>query len=100
MADMNSDNSLGYDEKRNNLSIRIKAHKKFSNFSLEEWIEKHIPFNPGDIVFDIGCGNGNFSPTYGGEIGLSGVIVGAGSVVLRDVAPGTTVMGVHSRRKR
>lgn len=67
---------LGYDEKENNLAIRINAHKKFSNFSLEDWIAGHVALKKGSVVLDIGCGNGNLFPTYSEKVGVSGLIVG------------------------
>jgi ubiquinone/menaquinone biosynthesis C-methylase UbiE len=67
---------LGYNEKENNLAIRINSHKQFSNFSLEDWFAEHVVFKKGSIVFDIGCGNGNLFSCYSQKIGKNGLIVG------------------------
>jgi SAM-dependent methyltransferase len=67
---------LGYDEKSDALRIRIEAHKKYSNFSLEDWLAKNLPFAEGDVILDIGCGGGNFFPAYSHKLGREGVIVG------------------------
>lgn len=68
--------SLGYNEKQVNLSIRIEANKRFSNFSLEDWLDEHLPFQAGDVILDIGCGNGNLFPSYSKKLGDNGVIIG------------------------
>lgn len=67
---------LGYTEKQDNLKVRIQAHKKFSNFSLEGWLDERLPLGAGNSILDIGCGNGNLFPLYDKKLGLSGVIVG------------------------
>lgn len=67
---------LGYNEKEDNLAIRISAHKKFSNFSLEDWITGQVALKKGSVVLDIGCGNGNLFPAYSEKVGESGLIVG------------------------
>jgi len=68
--------SLAYEEKETSLSIRINAHKKFSNFNLEDWIARHVDLKEGSSVFDIGCGNGNLFQAYSDQIGARGLIVG------------------------
>jgi len=70
------DDLLGYTERKENLKIRIEANKRFCSFSLEDWLENNIPFNQGNIVLDIGCGNGNLFPVYSTKLGTDGVIVG------------------------
>ncbi|GEM_PF-4093513 len=77
MKNANTDkNLLGYKESIDALSVRIDAHKKFSNFSLEDWLEKNLSFGDGDTILDIGCGSGNFFPVFSRKIGERGVIVG------------------------
>lgn len=68
--------SLDYNEKADALAIRINAHKKYSNFSLEDWLRENLPFKKSNIILDVGCGNGNFLPTYSELIGETGIIVG------------------------
>lgn len=68
--------SIGYQEKDRSLSVRINAHKNFSNFSLEDWMKKNLPFRAGDHIFDIGCGNGNLFPVYAELLGPHGSVTG------------------------
>lgn len=68
--------NLGYEEKVDALSVRIEAHKKYSNFSLEDWLNKNLPFSDGNIILDIGCGSGNLFPVYSKKLSGNGVIVG------------------------
>lgn len=72
--------ALGYKETQDNLSVRINAHKKFSNFSLEDWLDDNLPFSKGDLILDIGCGGGNLFPSYSRKLGSEGVIVGIDKV--------------------
>lgn len=77
MAENTGNNNLfGYSEKKDNLAIRIEANKKFSNFSLEDWLKEHLPFRDGDKIIDIGCGNGNLFPCYSEKLKSNGLIVG------------------------
>lgn len=68
--------SLGYNEKKDNLAVRIDAHKKYSSLSLEDWITGNIAVKKGAAILDIGCGNGNLFPVYSEMAGESGLIVG------------------------
>ena len=68
--------SIGYQEKFDALAVRIDAHKKYSNFSLEDWLKENLSFEESDIVLDIGCGNGNLFPVYNQFLGKKGIIVG------------------------
>ncbi len=68
--------TLSYQEKAAALSIRIHAHRAYSNFSLEECIERNIAFKKGAKILDIGCGNGNLFPVFSKKIGKTGTIVG------------------------
>ena len=67
---------LGYTEKSDNLQVRIESHKQFSNFSLDEWLDKNLSATEGNIILDLGCGSGNFFPCYSKKLGKSGVIMG------------------------
>ena len=68
--------ALGYQERQNNLAVRIHAHKQFSNFNLESWIENNLDLKPGAMLLDLGCGNGNLFPIFSKKLGERGVIVG------------------------
>lgn len=68
--------SLAYTETLDALSVRIKAHKEYSNFSLEDWLDKNVCFRKGDVILDLGCGSGNLFPVYADKIGDQGAIVG------------------------
>lgn len=68
--------SLSYTETPDALSIRIRAHKEYSNFSLEDWLDKNISLREGDAILDLGCGSGNLFPAYSDKIGEKGTIVG------------------------
>lgn len=70
------DSSVDYKEEKNNLAIRIEAHKRFSNFSLEDWLNEHLPFKNGNVILDIGCGDGNLFGCYSSKLGNRGIIVG------------------------
>lgn len=76
MINFNQSFDLGYNETQDALSIRIEAHKRFSNFSLEDWLDERFPVKSGNIILDIGCGSGNFFPLYSKKIGDHGAIVG------------------------
>lgn len=49
-----------YIESNEALKIRINAHKNYSKFSLEDYIEQNYSF-VGKYIIDIGCGNGNMT---------------------------------------
>jgi len=68
--------SLAYTETLDALSVRIKAHKEYSNFSLEDWLDQNIAFREGDVILDLGCGSGNLFPVYADKLGDRGAIVG------------------------
>lgn len=75
-TDTSNKNALGYTESNNALNIRIETHKKYSNFSLEKWIGENIPLAAGQVVLDIGCGNGNLFPVYNTMMQKQGIIIG------------------------
>ncbi|MFA5339652.1 MAG: methyltransferase domain-containing protein [Candidatus Omnitrophota bacterium] len=68
--------NLGYSESQENLSVRIEAHRRFSSFSLEDWLERHLPAAEDGLILDIGCGNGNLFPAYLKKLNRKGGIVG------------------------
>ncbi|MDN3513527.1 MAG: class I SAM-dependent methyltransferase [Candidatus Brocadia sp.] len=71
-----STNILEYTETQHNLAVRIKAHKHFSNFSLEDWLNSHLNLRSGAALLDLGCGNGNLFPVFEKMLGERGLVVG------------------------
>tara|TARA_Y100000996_G_scaffold307438_1_gene244190 strand:+ start:221 stop:1006 length:786 start_codon:yes stop_codon:yes gene_type:complete len=55
-----SNTNYTYKEYNSALSSRIGVHKKYSNFSLHDWIKKNCNIQNNQSILDIGCGNGNF----------------------------------------
>jgi SAM-dependent methyltransferase len=52
-----------YSEVPSDLQKRIDAHKKYSEFSLEEFLQQEFPVR-GKCVLDLGCGSGNFAGLF------------------------------------
>jgi len=52
--------NYSYFEPTKSLQVRINAHKKYSHFSLEDYLKKkyHVA---GGTILDMGCGNGNMT---------------------------------------
>lgn len=71
-----SNNRFGYVEPPKALDSRIESHKKYSNFDLHQWIRENFRLAPGDSVFDIGCGNGNYTSIFWDAVKPSGVVFG------------------------
>src|SRR6185503_1960066 len=69
-------NDLSYVEKKDRLKARIRAHKEFANFDIDEWIEKFLTRKPRHDIFDLGCGNGNHIGLYLAAVGPSGTVSG------------------------
>jgi len=67
-------NKLAYHEPHSSLNNRIKAHTKFSNFDLHQWIDSRFDIKEGDSIFDVGCGNGNYISMFLKKIKESGFI--------------------------
>jgi ubiquinone/menaquinone biosynthesis C-methylase UbiE len=63
---------LSYKEKQDRLAIRIRAHKEFANFDIDEWITDFLRRRPRQAIFDLGCGNGNHLHLYLGCVGPKG----------------------------
>jgi len=51
---------FSYWEPTDDLQVRIDAHKKYSIFSLEEYISNKYVFDKCNVI-DVGCGNGNLT---------------------------------------
>ena len=58
------------------LKIRIHAHTAYANFKLEDWLAGWLKGSNGRRLLEIGCGDGNFFPTYAQFIGPKGLIIG------------------------
>ena len=69
-------NKYKYDEPINSLDNRISAHANFSDFNLHNWISSKFDIKSGDNIFDIGCGNGNFTELFFNKTMGNGVIYG------------------------
>jgi SAM-dependent methyltransferase len=67
---------LSYKEKQDRLAIRIRAHKEFANFDIDEWIADFLRRRPRQAIFDLGCGNGNHLHLYLGCVGPNGRVAG------------------------
>jgi ubiquinone/menaquinone biosynthesis C-methylase UbiE len=67
---------LSYREKRDKLNIRIRAHKQFANFDIDDWIDQFLARAPRRAIFDLGCGNGNHIRLYLKHVGPAGSVAG------------------------
>ena len=67
---------LSYQEKQERLQSRIRAHKKFANFDIDEWIEAFVARKPRHDIFDLGCGSGNHLGIYLAHVGPGGTVTG------------------------
>ena len=67
---------LSYKEKHSKLDIRIRAHKEFANFDIEDWIDKFLARKPRRAILDLGCGNGNHIAIYLKHVGPGGRVAG------------------------
>jgi ubiquinone/menaquinone biosynthesis C-methylase UbiE len=65
-----------YLETAEKLRIRIQAHTQFTEFKLEDWLLGQLGRAEGCRLLEIGCGDGNFFPTYARALGREGLIVG------------------------
>jgi ubiquinone/menaquinone biosynthesis C-methylase UbiE len=63
---------LSYKEKQDRLAIRIRAHKEFANFDIDEWIANFLARRPRQAILDLGCGNGNHLHLYLDCVGPNG----------------------------
>src|SRR5213076_2998678 len=67
---------LSYVEKQDRLNDRIRAHKRFANFDIDEWIERFLRRRERRDIFDLGCGNGNHLGLYLACVPPSGTVTG------------------------
>ena len=67
---------LRYTETEEKLEIRIRAHTAYANITLEDWLSGWLGKSNGYRLLEIGCGDGNFFPTYAQALGKSGLIIG------------------------
>lgn len=67
---------LSYQEKQDRLNSRIRAHKLFANFDIDEWIEEFVGRRPRRAVLDLACGNGNHLGIYLKHVGEGGRVAG------------------------
>ncbi|MBN1849303.1 MAG: methyltransferase domain-containing protein [Deltaproteobacteria bacterium] len=65
-----------YEEPKQALSARIQAHQQYSNFSLHDWLKGSFELMPGHRVFDLGCGDGNYTRLFWDQIQPSGFYLG------------------------
>jgi ubiquinone/menaquinone biosynthesis C-methylase UbiE len=67
---------LSYDEVKDHLAIRIRAHTEFANFQLEDWFAENLRIPAGGALLEIGCGDGNWFESWAEALGESGLIAG------------------------
>jgi ubiquinone/menaquinone biosynthesis C-methylase UbiE len=68
--------SYRYLETEDKLKIRVHAHTAYANFQLEDWLLEWLSNADGSRLLEIGCGDGNFFPTYAQVLGPKGFIIG------------------------
>ncbi|UCC44072.1 MAG: class I SAM-dependent methyltransferase [Candidatus Zixiibacteriota bacterium] len=66
----------GYLETEEKLKIRIRAHTAYASVRLEDWLSDWLGKAYGCRLLEIGCGDGNFFPTYAQSLGHDGLITG------------------------
>ena len=59
------DTDFSYSELANDLEIRIDAHKRYSEFSLEDFLISEFYFDEKRVL-DLGCGGGNLTSLMAG----------------------------------
>ena len=67
---------LSYKEKPERLADRIRAHKLFADYDIEDWIERFLARRSRRHVFDLGCGDGNHLALYLRHVGPDGTVTG------------------------
>src|ERR1051325_7331797 len=61
-------------ETQDKLNIRIRAHKQFANFDIDEWIDAFLGRQPRRAILDLVCGNGNHLGMYLRHVGPNGTV--------------------------
>lgn len=67
---------VSYKEKLDKLQTRIRAHKLFANFDINDWIAAYAARRRRTAILDLGCGNGNHLGIYLQCVGEHGSVVG------------------------
>jgi ubiquinone/menaquinone biosynthesis C-methylase UbiE len=67
---------LSYRQEQEKLNIRIRAHKEYANFDIEDWIDQFVGRKPRRAILDLGCGNGNHLGLYLRHVGPEGKVTG------------------------
>ncbi len=65
-----------YLETGEKLNIRIRAHTLYATNNIEDYLLRTIEGCEGCRLLEIGCGNGNFFPTYSLALRETGLIIG------------------------
>jgi SAM-dependent methyltransferase len=73
---MTKPTSLSYEEVKDHLAIRIRAHTEFANFQLEDWLLDNLEIPTAGVFLEIGCGDGNWFETWARALGPRGLLIG------------------------
>jgi len=69
--------SYKFEENTSTLSARIKAHKKYADFEINDWILDILSLKRGERILDVGCGTGKQVIPYKKMVGEEGLVTGA-----------------------
>jgi ubiquinone/menaquinone biosynthesis C-methylase UbiE len=67
---------LSYRENREKLEVRIRAHKAFANYDIDQWLDRFLAARRQQSVLDVGCGTGNHFGLYLAHVGDGGRVAG------------------------